>query len=127
MVSAQQRRPKTKQQAGQGNRNETQATRTTASQHTISKQCGGRGNPRHHHRNQSNERPNRRSTPLKTARRQDWTSPLSQKRKRQDTTASQHTIRKWCGGRSDTRSLNENQSNMKTMFGTGNKRIRELE
>ncbi len=30
----------------------------------------------------------------KTARRQEWTSPLSQERKQQDTTPSQHTIRK---------------------------------
>ncbi|KAK0434197.1 hypothetical protein EV421DRAFT_2023106 [Armillaria borealis] len=50
---------------------------TTPSQHTIIKQCGGRSNPRHHHRNRSNEKPNRRNTPLETAWQQEWTSPIT--------------------------------------------------
>ncbi len=38
--------------------------------------------------------------------------------KRQETTPSQHTIRKWCsGGRSDTRSHNENKINRKQYSG----------
>ncbi|SJL08697.1 uncharacterized protein ARMOST_12066 [Armillaria ostoyae] len=40
-------------------------------------------------------------------------------RKRQDTTPSQPTIRKWCSGRSDTRRHNENQCNRKTFSGQG--------
>ncbi|PBK68421.1 hypothetical protein ARMSODRAFT_1039980 [Armillaria solidipes] len=49
------------------NQRGTKPRESAPSQHTIYKQCGGRSEPCHHHQNQSDEKPDRRNTPLKNS------------------------------------------------------------